>query len=283
MEMIGASQWARIRQIIRSALDEDIGSGDVTTDAVLTGGEKGLARAVVKAETVVAGIEVFREVFLIRDPSVEVVLLKKDGEAARAGEIVAEVSGKLASILTAERVALNLFQRMCGIAALTRRYVEGTKGTKAKILDTRKTVPGLRVLDKYAVRAGGGFNHRVGLYDGVLIKDNQISAAGGITKAVARIPGRAPMMVRVEVEVRNLDEVREALLSGAHVIMLDNMSTEDMRRAVDLIAGRALVEASGNVTVDRVKEIAGTGVDFISTGAITHSAAAADISLKVRT
>ncbi len=282
MEMMGASQWARVRQTIRAALDEDIGSGDVTTDAVLTGEEMGLARAVVKAETVIAGIEVFREVFLVRDPALEVVLLKKDGEAARAGEVVAEVSGKLTSILTAERVALNLFQRMCGIAALTRRYAEGTKGTKAKILDTRKTAPGLRVLDKYAVRAGGGFNHRVGLYDGILIKDNHISAAGGITKAVGRVSGRAPMMVRVEVEVKNLEEVCEALSAGAQVIMLDNMATEDMRKAVALIAGRALVEASGNVTADRVKEIAGTGVDFISTGAITHSAAAADISLKVR-
>jgi nicotinate-nucleotide pyrophosphorylase (carboxylating) len=282
MEIMGSSEGAKVRQIIKAALDEDIGSGDVTTDAVLTGEEKGLARALVKAETVIAGIEVFREVFLVRDPALKVVLMKKDGERAGAGEVVAEVSGKLASILTAERVALNLFQRMCGIAALTRRYVEGTRGTKARILDTRKTVPGLRILDKYAVRAGGGFNHRVGLYDGVLIKDNHIAAAGGIAKAVKRVAGRAPMMVRVEVEVRNLKEVREALSAGAHVIMLDNMVTEEMRKAVALIAGRALVEASGNVTVERVKEIAETGVDFISTGAITHSAAAADISLKVR-
>jgi len=282
MELMRSSQGAKVRQIIETALDEDIGSGDVTTDAVLTGEEKGLARALVKADTVIAGIEIFREVFLVRDPALNVVLLKKDGEPAGAGDVVAEVSGKLASILTAERVALNLFQRMCGIAALTRRYVEGTKGTKARILDTRKTVPGLRILDKYAVRAGGGFNHRVGLYDGVLIKDNHISAAGGIIKAVGRVAGHAPMMVRVEVEVKNLAEVREALSAGAHVIMLDNMATEDMRKAVALIAGRALVEASGNVTVERVKEIAETGVDFISTGAITHSVAAADISLKVQ-
>ena len=282
MELMRSSQGAKVRQIIETALDEDIGSGDVTTDAVLTGEEKGLARALVKADTVIAGIEIFREVFLVRDPALNVVLLKKDGEPAGAGDVVAEVSGKLASILTAERVALNLFQRMCGIAALTRRYVEGTRGTKARILDTRKTVPGLRILDKYAVRAGGGFNHRVGLYDGVLIKDNHISAAGGIIKAVGRVAGHAPMMVRVEVEVKNLAEVREALSAGAHVIMLDNMATEDMRKAVALIAGRALVEASGNVTVERVKEIAETGVDFISTGAITHSVAAADISLKVQ-
>jgi nicotinate-nucleotide pyrophosphorylase (carboxylating) len=277
-----SSQREKIRQIIRTALDEDIGSGDVTTDAVLTGEEKGLARALVKQGTVIAGGEVFREVFLIHDPGLEVVLLKKDGDPAGAGEVVAEVSGRLRSILTAERVALNLFQRMCGIAALTRRYAEETRGTKAKILDTRKTMPGLRILDKYAVTVGGGFNHRIGLYDGVLIKDNHISAAGGIAAAVKRVTGLAPLLVRVEVEVKNLDEVREALSAGAHVIMLDNMTPEDMRKAVSLIAGRALVEASGNVTLERVKEIAQTGVDFISTGAITHSVASADISLKIR-
>jgi nicotinate-nucleotide pyrophosphorylase (carboxylating) len=277
-----SSQREKIRQIIRTALDEDIGSGDVTTDAVLTGEEKGLARALVKQGTVIAGGEVFREVFLTHDPGLEVVLLTKEGDPAGAGEVVAEVSGRLRSILTAERVALNLFQRMCGIAALTRRYAEETRGTKAKILDTRKTMPGLRILDKYAVTVGGGFNHRIGLYDGVLIKDNHISAAGGIAAAVKRVTGLAPLLVRVEVEVKNLDEVREALSAGAHVIMLDNMTPEDMRKAVSLIAGRALVEASGNVTLERVREIAQTGVDFISTGAITHSVAAADISLKIR-
>jgi nicotinate-nucleotide pyrophosphorylase (carboxylating) len=282
MDIMLSSQREKIRQIIRTALDEDIGSGDVTTDAVLTGEEKGLARALVKQGTVIAGGEVFREVFLTHDPGLEVVLLKKDGDPAGAGEVVAEVSGRLRSILTAERVALNLFQRMCGIAALTRRYAEETRGTKAKILDTRKTMPGLRILDKYAVTVGGGFNHRIGLYDGVLIKDNHISAAGGIAAAVKRVMGLAPLLVRVEVEVKNLDEVREALSAGAHVIMLDNMTPEDMRKAVSLIAGRALVEASGNVTLERVKEIAQTGVDFISTGAITHSVASADISLKIR-
>jgi nicotinate-nucleotide pyrophosphorylase (carboxylating) len=236
----------------------------------------------VKQDTVIAGGEVFREVFLTHDPALEVVLFRRDGETAQAGEVVAEVSGRLKSILTAERVALNLFQRMCGIAAQTRRYAEETKGTKAKILDTRKTMPGLRILDKYAVTVGGGCNHRIGLYDGILIKDNHISAAGGITAAVRRVTGHAPLLVRVEVEVKNLEEVREALSAGAHVIMLDNMGREDMKKAVDLIAGRALVEASGNVTLERVREIAQTGVDFISTGAVTHSVAAADISLQVQ-
>lgn len=276
------SQRERIRQIIRAALEEDIGSGDVTTDAALTGEETGRARALVKQDTVIAGGEVFREVFLTHDPALEVVLFRRDGETAQAGEVVAEVSGRLKSILTAERVALNLFQRMCGIAAQTRRYAEETKGTKAKILDTRKTMPGLRILDKYAVTVGGGCNHRIGLYDGILIKDNHISAAGGITAAVRRVTGHAPLLVRVEVEVKNLEEVREALSAGAHVIMLDNMGREDMKKAVDLIAGRALVEASGNVTLERVREIAQTGVDFISTGAVTHSVAAADISLQVQ-
>ncbi len=283
MEIMRCSHREKLRQIIRQALDEDIGSGDITTDAVLTGEEKGLAQALVKRDTVIAGCEVFREVFLTHDPDLEVVLLKRDGDPAAAGEVVAEISGRLRSILTAERVALNLFQRMCGIAALTRRYVEETKGTKAKILDTRKTMPGLRLLDKYAVTAGGGGNHRIGLYDGVLIKDNHIRAAGGITAAVQRVAGRAPLLVRVEVEAGNLDEVREALSAGAHVIMLDNMNREDMATAVALIDGRALVEASGNVTLERVKEIAQTGVDFISTGAITHSVPAADISLEIKT
>lgn len=278
-----SSRREKVRRIIRQALDEDIGSGDITTDSVLTGEERGLAQALVKRDTVIAGGEVFREVFLTHDPDLQVVLLKRDGDPAAAGEVVAEVSGKLRSILTAERVALNLFQRMCGIAALTRRYVEETKGTKAKILDTRKTMPGLRILDKYAVEAGGGFNHRTGLYDGVLIKDNHIRAAGGIAAAVRSAAARSPLLVRVEVEAGNLDEVREALSAGAHVIMLDNMSCEDMSRAVALIDGRALVEASGNVTLERVREIAQTGVDFISTGAITHSVPAADISLKIKT
>jgi nicotinate-nucleotide pyrophosphorylase (carboxylating) len=282
MGIMLSSQREKIRQIIRTALDEDIGSGDVTTDAVLTGEEKGLAQALVKKDTVIAGGEVFREVFLTHDPCLEVVLLKKDGDTAGVGEVVAEVSGRLRSILTAERVALNIFQRMCGIAALTRRYAEETKGTKAKILDTRKTMPGLRLLDKYAVTVGGGYNHRIGLYDGVLIKDNHISAAGGIAAAVRRVAGIAPLLIRVEVEVKNLEEVREALSAGAHVIMLDNMSREDMQKAVALIAGRTLVEVSGNVTLERVKEIAQTGVDFISTGAITHSVPAADISLKIK-
>ena len=204
-----------------------------------------------------------------------------DGAWAPRGTVLATISGSLSSILTAERVALNLFQRMCGIATLTKQFVDAVAGTKAKILDTRKTMPGLRILDKYSVRAGGGLNHRYGLYDGVLIKDNHIEAAGGIAEAVRRVKATAPLMVKIEVEVKNLAEVEEALATGADIIMLDNMTVDGMREAVQLIGGKALVEASGNVTLSTVRPIAETGVDFISSGALTHSARAADISLKV--
>jgi len=197
------------------------------------------------------------------------------------GGILAEISGNLGGILTAERVALNFFQRMCGIATLTKRYVDEIKGTRAKILDTRKTAPGLRYLDKYAVVVGGGTNHRHGLYDGVLIKDNHIAAAGGISNALARVRGRLPHTLKVEIEVKNLQELDEALASGADVIMLDNMTVENMRKAVAIAGGKVPLEASGNVTLENVREIAETGVDFISVGALTHSVQASDISLKI--
>ncbi len=270
-----------VRRIIRRALEEDIRSGDVTTSAVLTGSETGRAEALAKEDLVVAGLDVFREVFRVRDAGLVFETGMRDGATAPRGTVLATVSGSLAGILTAERVALNLFQRMCGIATLTKQVVDAAAGTKAKILDTRKTMPGLRVLDKYSVRAGGGWNHRYGLFDGVLIKDNHIEAAGGIAEAVRRAKAATPFMMKIEVEVKNLAEVGEALTARADVIMLDNMSTTDMKRAVDLIGGRAFVEASGNVTLSTVREIAATGVDFISAGALTHSARAADISLKV--
>jgi len=271
-----------VRKIIRRALEEDIRSGDVTTACALAGTEKGTAKALAKEDLVVAGLEVFREVFRVRVPELSFRTALKDGARVSRGTVLAVVQGSLASILTAERVALNLFQRMCGIATLTRQFVEAVAGTKAAILDTRKTMPGLRVLDKYGVRVGGGRNHRYGLYDGVLIKDNHIEAAGGIGKAVRRVRDRAPLLARVEVEVKTLAEARQALAAGADVIMLDNMPVDAMRKAVALIGGKALVEASGNVTLATVGEIAATGVDFISSGALTHSARAADISLKVK-
>lgn len=271
-----------VRKIIRRALEEDIRSGDVTTSASLTGSETGLATALAKEDLVVAGMDVFREVFRLRDGGLLFETSLIDGAWAPRGTILATVSGSLASILTAERVALNLFQRMCGIATLTRQFVDAVAGTEAKILDTRKTMPGLRILDKYSVRAGGGRNHRYGLYDGLLIKDNHIEAAGGIAEAVRRVRGQAPLMVKIEVEVKNLAEVEEALAAGADVIMLDNMPVDAMKKAVQRIGGKALVEASGNVTLATVRAIAETGVDFISAGVLTHSARAADISLKVK-
>jgi nicotinate-nucleotide pyrophosphorylase (carboxylating) len=270
-----------VRKIILHALEEDIRSGDVTTSAALTGSEAGQATALAKEDLVVAGLDVFREVFRVRDDGLAFQTALSDGARAPCGTVLATVSGSLSSILTAERVALNLFQRMCGIATLTRQFIDAVAGTKAKILDTRKTMPGLRILDKYSVHAGGGRNHRFGLYDGVLIKDNHIEAAGGIAEAVRRVKATAPFMVKIEVEVKNLAEVEEALASGAEIIMLDNMTVDEMRQAVLLIGGKALVEASGNVTLATVRPIAATGVDFISSGALTHSARAADISLKV--
>jgi nicotinate-nucleotide pyrophosphorylase (carboxylating) len=271
-----------LHRLIQSALEEDIGPGDVTTSALLTGEETGTAQAVAKADLVVAGIDVFKETFLFLDPDIRFTNCLEDGREIKRGEILAELSGTLGSILTAERVALNFLQRMSGIATLTRQYVAAVAGTRARILDTRKTAPGLRILDKYAVSIGGGLNHRFALNDGVLIKDNHITAAGGITPAINKARQKIPHTLKVEVEVKNIDEVKEALAAGADVIMLDNMTPEAMTAAVRLIGGAVPVEASGNVTLANVKQIAETGVDFISVGALTHSVAAADISLLIR-
>lgn len=271
----------RLRKLIREALEEDIGSGDVTTLAVLTGDETGTAEASAKEDIIVAGIDIFREVFLLTDKEIQFFPERKDGQSINKSGVIAHISGKLASILSAERVALNIFQRMCGIATLTKKYVDRISGTKAKILDTRKTMPGLREFDKYAVKIGGGYNHRMGLYGGVLIKDNHISAAGGISNAVARALNNIPPALKIEVEVKNVTEVEEALSAGVDIIMLDNMTPDDMKQAVSLINGKALIEASGGVTLSNVRDYAETGVDFISIGAITHSAPAADISLNI--
>jgi len=270
-----------VRKIIRTAFEEDIGGGDLTTNAILTGKETGTAKATAKAEIVVAGIAVFREAFLYRDKRTEIDECCVDGQVAPQGTMLAEVSGSLQSILSSERVALNLFQRMCGIAMLTRQYVDQVRNTHAKILDTRKTVPGLRHLDKYAVKVGGGFNHRFGLYDGILIKDNHIAASGGIAQAMARVRDKIPHTMKVEIEVKNLQELDEALWAGADVIMLDNMPVEKMKEAVLFVDGRVPLEASGNVSLANVRLIAETGVDFISVGSLTHSVAAADISLNI--
>jgi nicotinate-nucleotide pyrophosphorylase (carboxylating) len=270
-----------VHRLIRCALEEDIGAGDVTTGSVLTGQESGTARAVAKADMVLAGIDVFRETFLLLDPEIQFTNCLEDGREIKRSEILAELSGKLAGILTAERTALNFLQRMSGIATMTRQYVAAVSGTRARILDTRKTVPGLRSLDKYAVRVGGGLNHRFALYDGVLIKDNHITAAGGITPAIQRARQKIAHTLKIEVEVKNIGEVREALSAGADAVMLDNMTPEAMSEAVRLIGGKVPVEASGNVTLANVRQIAETGVNFISVGALTHSVTAADISLLV--
>jgi nicotinate-nucleotide pyrophosphorylase (carboxylating) len=270
-----------LHRLIRNALEEDIGAGDVTTTAVLTGTETGAARAVAKTDLVLAGIDVFRRTFLLLDPEIRFTAHFEDGRTIKRGEILAELTGGLAGILTAERTALNFLQRLSGIATTTRCYVEAVTGTRARILDTRKTAPGLRILDKYAVRIGGGGNHRFALYDGVLIKDNHITAAGGITPAIDRARQHIPHTLKIEVEVKNIAEVREALAAGADAVMLDNMTPGAMGEAVRFIGGRVPVEASGNVTLANVRQIAETGVDFISVGALTHSVTAADISLLV--
>jgi nicotinate-nucleotide pyrophosphorylase (carboxylating) len=268
-----------IKKIIKYALAEDIGAGDITTQASVSPKKKGRAIAVAKEDFIIAGIDVFAETFQFLDENTKIKKLMNDGRRAKKGDVIAEVSGSLSNILQAERVALNLFQRMCGIATLTAKYVKAVRGTKVKILDTRKTVPGLRILDKMAVRIGGGRNHRIGLYDGVLIKDNHIEAAGDITSAVKA--QRKNHFMKIEVETKNIKEVKEALKCDVDVIMLDNMSVPAMKKAVDFVKGSTLLEASGNVSLYNVAAIAAIGVDFISIGELTHSVRAADISLKI--
>ena len=272
----------QIRKIIERALSEDIGTGDITTAAIVSRELTGKAQAIAKDDFIVAGIDIFQSVFAFLDENAQFYSPVRDGEKVKSGDVIAEISGSLFYILQAERVALNIFQRMCGIATLTGKYVNAVRGTKAKILDTRKTVPGLRLLDKMAVGIGGGFNHRMGLYDGVLIKDNHIAAAGGIAAAVKAQRRRLPHTLKIEVETKNLREVQEALDCGVEIILLDNMSPAEMKKAVELISGRALTEASGNVTLEKVAAIAATGVDFISAGELTHSVRAADISLLIK-
>lgn len=276
---------SRVSRLIELALMEDIGLGDLTSDAIIPDAQLGTAEFLCKEDGVIAGLEVAALVFEICDHSVTVAPLIRDGERARRGQTVAKIDGSAKSILKGERTALNFMQRMSGIATTTRRFVDAVAGTNAKIVDTRKTVPGLRVLDKWAVRLGGGVNHRFGLDDMVLIKDNHIVAAGGITKAVEacrKFLKAEEHDVKIEVETKNLAEVQEALrCSGVHRIMLDNFELDAMRNAVDIIARKVEVEASGGVTLQTVRAIAETGVDFISVGALTHSVNGLDISLEL--
>jgi len=269
----------QIDNIIASALAEDIHTGDITTTALLVQSKQITGFLKAKEELVVSGLDVAGRVFSMLDSSAVFTPLVKDGDRVPAGTILARLAGDAALLLQGERVALNLLQRMCGVATLTSRYVREVAGTKARIVDTRKTTPGLRVLEKYSVRIGGGINHRTGLYDGVLIKENHIVAAGGISEAVRRARAYIPHTLKIEIETETLDEVREAVAAGADIIMLDNMDTEAMRTAVELIAGCALVEASGGVNLGSVRAIAETGVDIISVGALTHSAPSMDISM----
>jgi nicotinate-nucleotide pyrophosphorylase (carboxylating) len=271
-----------VRKVIEDALWEDIGPGDVTSDAVISEETSSTAEIIAKQDLVVAGVLLAREVFRKLDPWVQFSLLAHDGSKVQTGSMIAQVQGKTRALLAGERVALNLLQHLSGIATHTAKFVEAVKGYRAEILDTRKTLPGLRMLEKYAVRMGGGRNHRFGLYDGILIKDNHITAAGGIIKAMADIRKKVQPLLKIEVEVKTLDEVREAMAAGATMIMLDNMPPSLMKQAVNLVGGRLLVEASGNVTLENINSIAETGVDFISTGSITHSAPAADISMKIK-
>ncbi len=265
--------------IIRNALHEDIHTGDLTTQAMLSGPRPTSARLLAKEEMTVAGLAAAARVFTLQDSTVSFDPFCCDGERIAAGKELARISGDASVLLQGERVALNLLQRMSGIATLTARYVQAVQGTAARIVDTRKTTPGLRILEKYAVRVGGGVNHRTGLYDGILIKENHIAAAGGITEAIRRARAYIPHTLKIEIETETVAQVEEALAAGADIIMLDNMDCATMRRCVGLIAGQALVEASGGVNLETVRAIAETGVDIISVGALTHSPRAMDISM----
>ena len=269
-------------KLIMNALSEDVGTGDITTESTIpeTARAHGLYKA--KESGVLCGIGVAARVFELIDRDIEFTPLKRDGDRIEKGDIIAEVRGKATNVLTGERVGLNLMQRMSGIATRTAEAVAQVEGTGAKICDTRKTTPGLRVVEKYAVKVGGGTNHRFNLADGILIKDNHIVAAGSITNAVRAARANAPHTLKIEVEVETFDELNEALDVGADIIMLDNMSCEDMKKAVGIVNGRAVTEASGNMGDRNLKEVADCGVDLISIGALTHSVRSLDISLKFR-
>lgn len=279
--MIAVEDRQALVAILQRALAEDVGPGDVTSEWVLGAEARARGRFLVKQPGVIAGLDVVAEVYRLVDTSVRFEPAVADGTPVEAGQVVAWIEGQAVSLLSGERVALNFLQRMSGIATQARRYVEAVRGTSAIILDTRKTAPGLRLLDKLAVRLGGAANHRFGLYDMVLIKDNHIAAAGGITPAVRRVRARNSQGLPVEVEVTSLEQLAEALALGVDRIMLDNMDLETMRQAVQMARGRVPLEASGGITLENVAAVAATGVDYISVGALTHSVRALDISLEI--
>jgi nicotinate-nucleotide pyrophosphorylase (carboxylating) len=280
-----SSNKLHIEEIIDRALAEDLGKGDVTTEALISGDKQGTGFIVAKKEGILAGTGAAKQVFHRVDPELKVEILLEDGVRVKPGSKVAGVSGSIASILKAERTALNFLQRLSGIASETNRYVEAVKGLPVRIMDTRKTTPGLRSLEKHAVKAGGGENHRMSLGDGILIKDNHLAAllsqGLNIKEIIAKARQNSPQRLPVEVEVGTVSEALEAVEAGANIVMLDNMSLEDMRKAVKSIYGRALIEASGGITLGNVRAVAETGVDFISIGALTHSAMALDIGLEL--
>lgn len=273
--------FAGLEELIKRALAEDIGHGDITTDNIIDPEQVSVGLFYAKSAGVAAGLPVCREVFKQLDKDVEFKIIKPEGSQIAPGDIMAQVKGKTRVLLTGERTALNFLQRLSGIATRSNTMSSLIKDYKAVLVDTRKTTPGLRVLEKYAVTVGGARNHRYGLYDGVLIKDNHIAAAGGIAPAVKAVRSRVPHTVKIEVEVENLEQLNEALAVGADIIMLDNMEVETMREAVAIVNGRALLEASGGITEDRLSAIAAAGVDFISVGALTHSITSLDISFDI--
>ena len=269
-----------VDHLITEALREDISSEDVTTNSVMKEAVQGEVELLSKQDGIVAGLDVFERVFYLLDSNTKVEFFCKDGEEVKNGQLMAKVTGDIRVLLSGERVALNYLQRMSGIATYTKSVAKLLEGTKTKLLDTRKTTPNMRIFEKYAVRVGGGYNHRYNLSDGVLLKDNHIGAAGSVTKAVQMAKEYAPFVRKIEVEVENLEMVKEAVEAGADIIMLDNMSAEDMKKAIEIIDGRAETECSGNVTKENIGNVTAVGVDYISSGALTHSAPILDISLK---
>lgn len=276
----GVSMKLNADELIKMALKEDISNEDVSTNAVLKGYKRGKADLICKQDGVICGLPVFERVFKILDENIKIKFLVKEGEKVKRTQHIAEITGDMRVILQGERTALNYLQRMSGIATYTAQVAELLKGGKTKLLDTRKTTPNMRIFEKYAVKVGGGNNHRYNLSDGVLLKDNHIGAAGGIKNAVKAAKEYSSFVRKIEIEVETLDGVKEAVEAGADIIMLDNMSVEDMTVAVKYIGGRALTECSGNVTKENIKNILSTGVDYVSSGALTHSAPILDLSLK---
>lgn len=270
-----------IDDLIQSAIREDINYIDVSTDYLIPDEAEGTARFLAKADGVLCGLDIALRVFELLDASFHAETYKKDGDALKKGDVIALLHGKTKMLLKGERTALNLIQHMSGIATQTAQAVRLVEGTNASITDTRKTLPGMRALQKYAVVCGGGKNHRYNLSDGAMLKDNHIDAGGGITNAINTLRGKLGHMVKIEVETRNLEEVREALAAGAEIIMLDNMDCDTMRKAVEIVGGKAKLEASGGITAETLRDVALTGVDIISIGALTHSVHAFDISMKL--